>query len=541
MSKVLSPEATKKRVEFWKARIYRELLSNEERKRHYLEISGADRLKAHYTCIQPSPSGRSHYAELLDKIDAHKSNANSAEALDELAVGHLVGLINEKDVKLIQQVDKDIYRTAENLVVDQMDNALYKERCEQLRRVLEAYCLHNRAIGYCQSMNFVAWNILEVFEGDEEAAFWVLATLAESHFPSYWVPSMIGMHVDMVLLDKLALERAPEGFRALDEMGLPLQTASPQWLLSLLLGVLPTAAGLAVLDCVLLEGRTALLACCLAFVKTLEQELVEAAQFGGDLEDAMHILTEHRGHQLMAARWSAPGTMRAFLQIAENEREYILSEDVQAELRELRAIEFEKYHAVAESVNEDVVKRDAMGQGLLDEEFEFIYKTFIDVATEPGDTPDLRHLNFEQFKAMLNACVPRWAEDENEMSILFEAFDADGNGVIDVSELISGIRFLDANCTSSTKMKFLFHLYDRDCNNRIGRSEFKSMLTNMTRHLGVNFPSEQLDSHVNFAMRHAQQLRDISSPRSEKDADGREDVELTFEEFCEVLQTIPLF
>ena len=50
-----------------------------------------------------------------------------------------------------------------------------------LRRVLQAFALHNPDIGYCQSLNFVAGMML-LFLSEEEA-FWLLVTVVEKLLP----------------------------------------------------------------------------------------------------------------------------------------------------------------------------------------------------------------------------------------------------------------------------------------------------------------------------------------------------------------------
>ncbi|KAJ1472899.1 rab-GTPase-TBC domain-containing protein [Baffinella frigidus] len=54
---------------------------------------------------------------------------------------------------------------------------------EPLRRVLSAYCIRDRRVGYCQAMNFVAATLLLVLEEDD--AFWVLCCVLEDIVPGY--------------------------------------------------------------------------------------------------------------------------------------------------------------------------------------------------------------------------------------------------------------------------------------------------------------------------------------------------------------------
>jgi hypothetical protein len=87
-------------------------------------------------------------------------------------------------------IEKDINRT---FLVRDTENS--EEAIQALRRLLIAYSVRNRQIGYCQSMNFIAALLLIIME--EEQAFWVLAAIIEDILPNnYYSSSMIGCRVD---------------------------------------------------------------------------------------------------------------------------------------------------------------------------------------------------------------------------------------------------------------------------------------------------------------------------------------------------------
>ena len=62
-----------------------------------------------------------------------------------------------------------------------------------LRRILVAYSWKNAGLGYCQSMNFIG-AILLLFL-DEEAVFWLLATIVEDLLPDYFTQTLHGVRV----------------------------------------------------------------------------------------------------------------------------------------------------------------------------------------------------------------------------------------------------------------------------------------------------------------------------------------------------------
>jgi hypothetical protein len=87
-------------------------------------------------------------------------------------------------------IEKDLHRTFPS-----NDNFTSEEGLAPLRRLLIAYSVRNPAVGYCQSMNFLAAVLL--LHLTEEQAFWVLAALIEDILPAdYYSVSMLGSRVD---------------------------------------------------------------------------------------------------------------------------------------------------------------------------------------------------------------------------------------------------------------------------------------------------------------------------------------------------------
>jgi hypothetical protein len=79
----------------------------------------------------------------------------------------------------------------------------YFEPCGEgesaLRRILQAFALHNTDVGYCQSLNFVVGMMLIFMQ--EEDAFWLLVTVVEKLLPpDYYTRSMVGTYVDQFVL-----------------------------------------------------------------------------------------------------------------------------------------------------------------------------------------------------------------------------------------------------------------------------------------------------------------------------------------------------
>lgn len=115
------------------------------------------------------------------------------------------------DIELAHEIDRDVHRTT----------IIGEESWAPLRRVLLAYALKNRDIRYCQGMHILAALLLKYLT--EETAFWSLAVLLECLLPEYHVSSMIGLHMDCAVLEKLLGERNPALLEHLVAMGINMQ------------------------------------------------------------------------------------------------------------------------------------------------------------------------------------------------------------------------------------------------------------------------------------------------------------------------------
>ena len=127
---------------------------------------------------------------------------------------------------------KDLHRTFPT------DDELHQEGVEPLRRVLLAYSIRNREVGYCQSMNFLVALLLTML--DEEQAFWVLAALVEDILPrNYYTTSMIGCRVDQAVFQSCLAWKLPRIFSHLRELEMILEPVTCPWFLCMYINVLP--------------------------------------------------------------------------------------------------------------------------------------------------------------------------------------------------------------------------------------------------------------------------------------------------------------
>lgn len=162
-----------------------------------------------------------------------------------------------------------------------------------LRRLLRAYSLHNKAIGYCQGLNFVAGLLLEVryknanvrttrgpfgrAEGfpraklieldplfqfqfgqvvSEESAFWLLSYICEELHRDYFTQKMAGAKSDIAALKDIVRKELPRLHNQITEMGLPLELVATKWLIASFVNSFPPGTALRILEVNLVRPRT---------------------------------------------------------------------------------------------------------------------------------------------------------------------------------------------------------------------------------------------------------------------------------------------
>lgn len=181
-----------------------------------------------------------------------------------------------------------------------------------LGRVLEAYAVHNSAVGYCQSMTFIVGRLLCLFHhyrrrqtsngarhqcihplpinsGDldsatrlksaseeEEDAFWVAVVLFDNMFPTYFTSGMRGLQADACVLEELVRTRLPQLDRHFQRLqaphvGLLLTT---HWLLPVFCAGFPTHTTFRVLDVLLQEGSAVIFPISIALLRIAQPELL---------------------------------------------------------------------------------------------------------------------------------------------------------------------------------------------------------------------------------------------------------------------------
>lgn len=181
----------------------------------------------------------------------------------------------------VLQINKDVNRTGDTSTVSP----------QSLRRVLLAHAARNPRIGYTQGLNFVAAALLRARppSAEEAEAFWLLCALTEAVLPDYYVPSLIGVRVDGLVIEALLLEHdslfdLPTIFA---EAGFELGVVTPHWFMLAFSQTLPREVSLRVWDLLFAQGSRVLLATALALLRCQAPRLREARCDFGTVYDLL--------------------------------------------------------------------------------------------------------------------------------------------------------------------------------------------------------------------------------------------------------------
>lgn len=154
-----------------------------------------------------------------------------------------------------------------------------------LRRVLQAFAVHNPGIGYCQSLNFLAGLLLIFLDEDEEKAFIMLDIITSIHLPGTH-GRVLEANIDIGVLMHSIRESMPAIWNKIDDTKefepnvttssarLPtVSLAMTSWFMSLFVGNFPIETVLRVWDSFFYEGSKTLFRIALAVLKIGEAEI----------------------------------------------------------------------------------------------------------------------------------------------------------------------------------------------------------------------------------------------------------------------------
>ena len=125
-----------------------------------------------------------------------------------------------------------------------------------LRRLLKAYSVYDRDVGYCQGMNFIAGMLLTLNVSEEEA-FWLFTYIM--HSKPCQMHGMFGEHMSethkvLFVAEQLIQQFLPKLYKHLDREHVHITMFATQWLLTQYTSSFPFDLVTRIWDCFLVEG-----------------------------------------------------------------------------------------------------------------------------------------------------------------------------------------------------------------------------------------------------------------------------------------------
>ncbi|XP_063809187.1 growth hormone-regulated TBC protein 1 [Pseudophryne corroboree] len=236
---------------------------------------------------------------------------SGAQAKMELNPGYYRSALvdGQNNAKLVDAVVTDLNRTFP-------DNVKFRKNAspclqQTLYNVLVAFGHHNKAVGYCQGMNFITGYLILVTK-DEEKAFWLLDALIGHILPDYYSPAMIGLKIDQEVLGDLVNIKIPAVGGLMEKHGVMWTLVVSRWFICLFIDILPVETVLRIWDCLFYEGSKVLFRVALTLIKQYQAFILEAKNFP-DVCDKFKAITKGQlateCHLFMQKIFTDPGTL----------------------------------------------------------------------------------------------------------------------------------------------------------------------------------------------------------------------------------------
>ncbi|GIL48738.1 hypothetical protein Vafri_5180 [Volvox africanus] len=201
-----------------------------------------------------------------------------------------------------------------------------------LRRVLQAYSVHNDRVGYVRAMNTIVGLMLVALNRNEEAAFWLLAALVEDIlYPGTYSRNLEGCQVEMRALDELIASKLPRLHEHFASIDLDISMLATDWYLGLYSVSLPSETVMRVWDALFYEGPKILFRVAVAILKIYEEHMLRVKD-AGELMMRMRnaAATMHQRDVLLATAFDGIGglpmaTIDRFRELKQKEVEEMLA------------------------------------------------------------------------------------------------------------------------------------------------------------------------------------------------------------------------
>ncbi|XP_069745633.1 growth hormone-regulated TBC protein 1-A isoform X2 [Narcine bancroftii] len=217
------------------------------------------------------------------RVDEYGFERQAGTEAEEL-VSDYQAVLNRRAIKWrkllqgsrLQRSLRDINRTfPDNIQFRSSANPCLQQ---PLFNVLLAYGNHNKTIGYCQGMNFVAGYLLIVTK-DEEKSFWLLDSLIKNIVPGFYSPTMIGLKTDQEVLAHLVRMKVPAVAELMERHNVMWTLVVSRWFICLFIDILPVETVLRIWDCLFYEGSKITFRVALTLIKYHQASILEGNNF----------------------------------------------------------------------------------------------------------------------------------------------------------------------------------------------------------------------------------------------------------------------
>ncbi|XP_072541309.1 growth hormone-regulated TBC protein 1b [Salminus brasiliensis] len=213
------------------------------------------------------------------------------------------------DQKLEESIRTDLHRTFPDNIHFRDSSQLCLQTA--LYNVLLAYGQHNKDVGYCQGMNFIAGYLL-IITKDEEKSFWLMDALVGRILPDYFTHAMLGLKTDQEVLGELVKMKVPAVWQVMTRHNVMWTLVVSRWFLCLYIDVLPMETVLRIWDCLFYEGSKILFRVALTLIHH-HQNLIQQAQSLPDICECYKKITHGEFvedcHTFMQKIFSEPGSL----------------------------------------------------------------------------------------------------------------------------------------------------------------------------------------------------------------------------------------
>ncbi|KAL7845843.1 hypothetical protein AOLI_G00240350 [Acnodon oligacanthus] len=236
--------------------------------------------------------------------------ASGSQEQMEKSPGYYQSLLQaQHDPKLVEAIRTDLHRTfPDNVQFRKTANPCLQKT---LYNVLLAYGHHNKAVGYCQGMNFIAGYLIIVTK-DEEKSFWLMEALIGRILPDYYTPAMLGLKTDQEVLGELVKVKVPAVWQAMTEHNVMWTLVVSRWFICLFIDILPVETVLRIWDCLFYEGSKILFRVALTLIRH-NQDLILQARNLPDICDRFKQITKgafvEDCHTFMQKIFKEPGSL----------------------------------------------------------------------------------------------------------------------------------------------------------------------------------------------------------------------------------------